>query len=225
MEPSKDLKMFCNYRRLQHIKRCNNFPVINREDVAQHSYYVTLLAMIIADEYNNHAADNNMSYHPYDVEHHIQIVKVEEIMRKALLHDTEESITSDIPWNVKNADEETHHVIEQAIKRKIDSAYEGTTDIMQCYNEIGSKCKVGIEGQFVDIADMLELAMYCYEEVVMGNHYIKPLLDKCIRLVTENTLYNTLMEASPLFKSVVGLIECKDKTQMELQAEHLLDIG
>ena len=63
-----DLKIFMNLRRLKDIKRCNNFPVVNQEDVAQHSFYVTLLAMFIANEYNAWAFENNMKYHPLDAD-------------------------------------------------------------------------------------------------------------------------------------------------------------
>ena len=97
----RDLKIFMNYRRLKDIKRCNNFPVVNQEDVAQHSFYVTLLAMALADEYNTWAGDINMGYHPFDVEHQYMIAKTEIVIRKALTHDLEESFTSDIPWNIK----------------------------------------------------------------------------------------------------------------------------
>lgn len=223
MELSKDLKVFCNYRRLKEIKRCNNFPVVNKEDVAQHSFYVTLLAMVVADEYNQYVASHNSAYHPYDVENLMNVVKIEPLLRKALLHDVEESFTSDIPWNVKHADEETHKVIERAIAKKLEDSYEGSKS-MKLYQEIGTRCKDEFEGKFVDICDMLELSQYCFEEVAMGNSYIKPLLDKANRLVKSHVLYEILYTASPLFRSIVDLVSCCEVEVMRQNTEQLLDI-
>lgn len=215
----RDLKIFMNYRRLKDIKRCNNFPVVNQEDVAQHSFYVTLLAMALADEYNTWAGDINMGYHPFDVEHQYMIAKTEIVIRKALTHDLEESFTSDIPWNIKHMSEEVHEVITEAINQRIDKAYENSRT-MELYHDIGSKCKDGFEGRFVEIADMLELGVYCWEEKAKGNHFLQPMIDKCVRLLKSYPEYDTLLEASPLFKSLMDLIVSDG-----IVAETLLDIN
>lgn len=216
MKLTEDLKMFCNYRRLKEIKRCNNFPVINREDVAQHSFYVTLLAMAIADEYNTWAEgeyfENPEKYHP--------LVNTEVLLRKSLLHDTSESMTSDIPWNIKHMNEEINEILTEAIDKRIKEAYTGTKT-MELYYQLSKDCKKNLEGQFVGIADMLELGLYCYEERVKGNHLIQPLLDKCIELVKNNTLYSVLSESSSLFISVLQLIENYDDSQT---AEQLINV-
>lgn len=215
----KDLKIFMNYRRLKDIKRCNNFPVINQEDVAQHSFYVAFLAMVIADEYNTWASDNNIGYsNPFDTEHQYVTAKTEIVIRKALTHDLEESFTSDIPWNIKHMDEQVHETITKAINQRIDKAYENSST-MELYHDIGSKCKDGFEGRFVDIADMLELGIYCWEERAKGNHFLQPMIDKCMRLIQSYAEYETLIKASPLFKSLMGLLG-----SLPSIAETLIDI-
>ena len=81
--------IFMNIRRLRHIKRCNNFPTLNPTDVAQHSYFTTMLAMLFVDE----LVENSEEKVPIDKE---------TVLRKCLLHDFEEAFTSDIPYPVKH---------------------------------------------------------------------------------------------------------------------------
>lgn len=208
--PSKDLQIFMNYRRLRNIKRCNNFPVNNREDVAQHSYYVTLLAMAIATEYNHWAGTQNMRYHIWDADHHLDLVNTDLIVLRALSHDLEEAFTSDIPWNVKHYSEQSHEVIEGVIQDKLDKVYEGSSLLIQRFNDWNSTCKDGLEGQFVDIADMLELSVYCWEELALGNTAMESLLVKSLGLLKDHTLYDNLVQASPLFKGLIDLLQDPD---------------
>ena len=221
MVPSEllDLKMFMNYRRMGNIRRCNTFPVVNAIDVAQHSYYVAMLAMAFSDEYNTYADEHNLDYHPLDFDNRLELLNTEVVLRKALCHDTEESITSDIPWNIKHMNEEVHKLLEDAINQHIDKAYEGTKT-MELYHKLGKECKEGFEGQVVDLADMTELAIYCYEELAMGNHYMKSMLDKCLRIIDNYTVNTVILKASPLYISIREML----KTNPIVTAETILDI-
>ncbi len=207
MEPQNlDLKMMLNHRRMRNIRRCNNFPTLNQEDVAQHSFYVTMLAMAFADEYNTWAEEHNLEFHPLDNDNQLDLVNTELVLRKALLHDTEESITSDIPWNVKHMNPEVHESITAAINNRIDLAYQGT-NTMEIYHKLGKECKDGFEGQFVDVADMVELALFCKEEIMMGNTAMTGMLDKCISLIHAFTVGSMLEKSSPLFNSVMKFLD------------------
>lgn len=192
---NKDVKVFLNWRRLRYIKRCNNFPTVASTDVAQHSYFVTLLAMAIVDEYNTYADLNDKP-----------IVSSELVLRKALLHDSDESITSDIPWNVKHLDEDIHSLLVSKINEKVKALYEGCT-VMQEYYELSTHCKEDMSGKIVELADMLELALYCWEEQQLGNTCMKGLLEKCISLLESYCLYNMICEASPLFSSLIKILK------------------
>ena len=83
----KYLEMFKRFRNLSNIDRCNQVPKIKFYSVAEHSYYCALLAMIFCDLIALH--DN-------------KILNKEEILKKALLHDLEESITGDILYPTHN---------------------------------------------------------------------------------------------------------------------------
>lgn len=179
----KDAKMLLNYRRLKDIQRCNNFHKIVSEDVAQHSWYVSILAMNIVDEYNSyHTEHNTEGYTKLDTL---------EVLRKALLHDTDECFTSDIPYNIKHSDPDTHEVIEKALNKHMDEVYEGVSEIVLSYKQSAQQCKDDKSGYIVGIADMLELAIYCYEEVTMGNLWMMSLLTKA------NDLTIQMMKQAP----------------------------
>lgn len=197
-----DFKMLLNYRRMRNIKRCNTFPNINPEDVAQHSFYVAILAMSLADEYNTWVDEHNLEFHPLDDENQYDLVKSELVLRKALLHDTEEAITSDIPWNIKHMNSEVDTILSKAINERLKVAYEGTTT-MDMYRELCKDCKDGLEGKFVAVADMLELALYCKEECLMGNTSMIKMLDKCINLTLKIDISSDLQKSSPLFNSIL----------------------
>ena len=190
---------------MRYIKRCNNFPKITEEDVSQHSFYTTILVMFFGDEYNAYAEKNGL-----------EKVNMELALRKAALHDTEESFTSDIPWNMKHITPEVYATYQDAIKVKIDKVYDGSITA-QSYHKIGMECKDGLEGAIVGVADMMELSVYLYEEYNKGNKYVEGLLVKCINLFTLNPMYDILIKASDMFSSMVEMISgYRDATLTDL---------
>lgn len=220
-EDDANVSLLMNYRRMKSIKRCNNFPVQQKEDVAQHSYYTSVLAMAIADEYNIWATEHNLGFHPLDDENQKQEVNVEKLLRKALLHDTDEVFTSDIPWNIKHADEETHKVIEAAISKRVEAAYADTGELLQEYKQIARTCKEDFEGLVLNIADMLELAIYCYEEYTLGNAWMETLLNKALSLVKEYMIGTDFGVACPTLNRLIDILtHYEDKEQVSF----LIDI-
>ena len=205
MNRVNDLKVFMNYRRMRHINRCNTFPTLKPIDVAQHSYYVTMLAMALADEYNTWADELKLS----GIEH-LKLVNIEKLLRKSLLHDTEESFTSDIPWNIKHMNEEINEALTKAINERIDEAY-CNTETIELYHKLGKECKQDFEGQFVAISDTLELAIYCWEEVSMSNNYLKSMLDKCIVIIESYSISHVLRQSSPLYMTIMNMLKSESK--------------
>lgn len=182
----RDVAVFMNYRRLRHLTRCNNFHKVSSEDVAQHSYYVAMLAMIITDELKEKGK------------------KLDEllILRKALLHDVSEAVTGDIPHNVKKYVEFTVDL--EGVLTNIAGEYytEGVSGRFGQYALWESSCKYGDSGEVVALVDMLELAVYCYEETLLGNKVIIPLYEKAIRLVKEIPIYRSSEFAQSLVSSM-----------------------
>ena len=146
---------------------------------------------------------------------------LEKLLRKALLHDTDEVFTSDIPWNIKHADEETHRVIENAITKRVDTAYTSTSGLLQEYKQIARTCKEGFEGLVLNIADMLELAIYCYEEYTLGNAWMETLLNKALSIVKEYMKGTNFGGACPTLNKLLDILtHYKDKEQISF----LIDI-
>lgn len=205
MEESS-ISSFVNIRRLRNIKRCNNYPTIISEDVAQHSYYVTMLSWAIASEYNDNVAAHNMNYHPYDDENTMERVETCKVIMKSLCHDIPESITSDIPYNVKHFNSQINSLIKDVEINIVNEKFQG--EFMQYISKYVTEAKDDFEGKFVAIADMLELAIYCSEEVQIGNRNMIPLLNKCVELLEKDNIFNALYERkfSPTFVSYYDIL-------------------
>ena len=201
-----DLEMFQNYRRLRYIKRCNNYPTIISMDVAQHSYFTTMIAMILTDEYNTWVEEHNLGYHPSDMENYYVSLKTETVLRKALVHDIEESFTSDIPYNVKHLNAKIHDALVEDLGSYVDLQYiEAVTTNL--YNKLNKSCKSGFEGQVVAVSDMIELAWYCCDEMALGNVHLKPILARCKEFLDEFEFSKILRVVSEFYKSVEDMIK------------------
>ena len=221
---SKDLKIFLNYRRVKEIKRCNNFSVIHVEDVAQHSFYTALYAMYIASEYNKNVGAYNMQFHHYDCDNPKQTFNVDEVVRRALVHDLEESFTSDIPYNVKHHSEEANAIIKSVVKSKMEELFEGANDINLDILNTSMNDKAGFDGKLIAVVDMLELAIYSSEEVYQGNRCMQPMLDKCVRLIESYDIYEDLVEFSPTFKELMEMLHGEEDSLAEAYGS-MIDIS
>ena len=98
---------FMKLRGLKDIVRCNTQRRIRDLDVAQHSFYTALLAMMVADE---------LSAKGYELNKEL-------VLKKALLHDIEETYTGDIIYPVRHYDEATHKAIAEVARRMGDDFY------------------------------------------------------------------------------------------------------
>lgn len=205
----KDLEVMCNYRRLKFTRRFNNLPTLQTEDVAQHSFFTTILAMTMAEEYNLSVQKHNLEVHPYDVENAWDEVDVNLVMRQALLHDIEEAFTSDIPWNVKHHDDDTHRTILDATRSKMESIYQDCTKVMRDQMMVNFTAKFGLEGKFVAIADMMECAWNCHQEEQLGNRYLTGMKFKALKVINELEFSKVLKEASPIFNSMMKMMSGK----------------
>ena len=210
-----DFSLFINYRRLKSIKRCNTLPALQPTDVAQHSYYVALLSMAFADEYNTWAEEYNLDFHPQDFDNRYELINVEVLLRKALLHEVEESFISDIPWNVKHMGTEFNDNFTNGIAEYLDKKYEDSKT-MKMYQSLNKSSKKGIEGELVNLADMVELAWYCWEEVKFGNQFFTNLLEKCINIIDGYAISQILNKSSNLFRSIICMLDNKDSATYDI---------
>lgn len=197
---------------MSNIRRFNNFPMINNVDVAQHSYYTTMMACTFAEECNRYAQMYNECLHPYD-ENVMDYYTIQEVMAKSLFHDVEEAFTSDIPWNVKHQSKEVHDAISDCIEKKLESIYDGCSKTLRTHLHYMRYCKSNdMEGRLVDICDAMDCAWSCYLECEMGNVHMSDLLYKSVSIIKNHPEYNKLYEQSPTFKEMFDLFDNLSET-------------
>jgi 5'-deoxynucleotidase YfbR-like HD superfamily hydrolase len=148
------------------------------EDVAQHSYFVALLCKIFVAEYNKFCENYLVYCEKSEVgKYHIDMG---EVLEKALCHDWDETFTSDIPYVVKHITPEVNHQLSLNLDERMRKVIDGCSDAIKDIYSQCTNCKDGVAGAVVAICDMLELALYCYEECTLGNKAIEPILRNCI---------------------------------------------
>jgi 5'-deoxynucleotidase len=160
--------MIGEFSRLRNVVRYSGRATIRPETVAEHSYFVAVIAGAIAREYmwlSNKRLD---------------LTKVYEM---SLVHDIEEVTFGDIPSPAKVAHPELLEAYEGAVassteaklKKSKGRAYE------HFYNrsmEEGSK-----EFKIMKLADVLQRIQYTYDEYMLGNRRMRHVLKEGIKQV------------------------------------------
>lgn len=200
---NKDLTVLMNLRRLNNIQRCMTFPVIKTETVASHSCFVSMLCSVVGREYNATYEDN---------------VDMGILLEKAIFHDSEEAYTSDIPWNVKHFSEEVHKSIEGMISSRLDEIFKDCSFVSDLHGVIVG-CKSGLEGNIVNLCDMIELGLYCYDELNMGNNNMLLLGIKALNIIKT---YDKKLLA---LKSVSSILEELDNKFSSVVNHSYIDIN
>ena len=208
-----NIKILSNYRRLKCIRRANNFPTIKTEDVAEHSYYVAITALTLAEEYNRYATQHNSKVHPLDYENCMDLVNVEKLLKQALFHDMEECFTSDIPYNVKHYNADINAELKRCTLNMLDKIYRNAGINVFSHLYYIDNCKEGLEGAFVSLSDLIEGAWYCYEELDMGNKSIRSLFFNYIHEIENLELIDMFLKTCPTVEALLGLF--KDKLTSE----------
>lgn len=141
-----------NVRSLANTSRWTTFPTVHEESVAEHTLEVTMLSWIFAEQ--TQGADPNVA------------------IKRALLHDIEETGTGDIPRWAKRESEELEEALgdaEDAIVRRSLSELEDE-DLEGLFYELWSESKSDdIEGDIVSAADIICAVYGVYKEMSLGN--------------------------------------------------------
>jgi 5'-deoxynucleotidase YfbR-like HD superfamily hydrolase len=150
-------------RSLMTVGRFSVYKCHFREDVAQHSYFTALYAMVLADLEKEKGTK----------------VDVERLLRMALLHDAEEARTGDIHHPFKHQD--------AAFAEKLDNhALEWFENLMGSlppslaheYIRLrrASRETSLTEVNIVKAADKIEALLWAYEEYLLGNVHVRKAL-------------------------------------------------
>lgn len=197
------LEFFQRMRRLSYVDRCSNTPHIRPYPVAEHSFYLALYAMTFADiENHNHVnllRHNHISLEDYD------LLKV---MRKALIHDLEESETGDILF--------TTHNRSKAFKEKLDELRTMVVEnvvfselpelIQMAYIQLWKTAKDNTkEGQLIAAMDKFEIVMFGVDELRMGNEAFRGVYENAKKIIrNEFSTIESLQEILDQIEKIYG---------------------
>lgn len=162
-------------RRLSAIERCSNTPHIQKYSVAEHSYYTALLSMLFADIENVYPTKR------YDTS---------EVIKRALIHDLEESTTGDILYPFKHGNKEATELFRVLIERVVENElfFELPIDLQPYYIRLWNTSKDDTEeGKLVEAMDKLEVLLFAISEMDMGNDKaFREIYTTAIRILREN---------------------------------------
>ena len=156
------MDFFLAIRSLMTVGRFSVYKCHFREDVAQHSYFTTLYAMILADLERDKGTK----------------VDSERLMRMALLHDAEEARTGDIHHPFKHQDIRFAESLDAR-------AFEWFTTLMgglpQNLREEYVRLRRAerddsIEANILKASDKIEALLWAYEEYLLGNVHVRKAL-------------------------------------------------
>lgn len=143
---------------LRYVKRFSTCRVLHPESVAEHSYYTALYALFICH---------------YLKQHKSWVVDEGLLLRRALLHDFEESRTGDIIRTFKRSNEVLESAIEVGASDAMDDIlkklFKSRTLQEFFYVEWGEAKDQTVEGRIVKFADFLSVVSYMCEELRSAN--------------------------------------------------------
>ncbi len=149
------MKMYKQACKLSNIKRFAALKLDREYSGADHSYRVAMMGMLIVDEYNAKNPNKKIS--------------CEEVLRKALIHDLEESVTGDIPTPVKQFPGLRDILREASVAIMKEQIIDDNLVKSQEYLKLWIEDKEGESGEVIAIADKLEALLSAAYELKRGN--------------------------------------------------------
>jgi 5'-deoxynucleotidase YfbR-like HD superfamily hydrolase len=165
-------RLFAFFERLKtmsSIRRFGNMPMIEVESVASHSYNVAIMSLMIAD---------------YD-----ETLKVdrEAMLRKALFHDFEETILSDIPHPIKHRFKggKLGQLLKEIVPELVENEIfkELPDNLKNRYVRDALGAKENLEGRIVAAADAMDIVITALREQKLGNRYFDRIFEVGLQML------------------------------------------
>lgn len=156
--------MTSKLRRMHHVSRYSSIPVVNRENVAAHSWDVAFYSLLIGTDM--------LCNRDYEV-------NMDSLLAKAVLHDISECLSGDIIRSYKHGSQEMLSATANADQSNLMNLLESLDmgGIGAIFFSHWAKAKdASLEGAIVGFSDMLCVVAYCVEEFRLGNSLIEAVL-------------------------------------------------
>jgi 5'-deoxynucleotidase len=147
-------------RSLMTVGRFSVYKCHFREDVAQHSYFTAMYAMVLADLERREGTT----------------VDVERLLRMALLHDAEESRTGDIHHPFKHQEDKFAELLNNRALEWFEGLMSGLPEeLAQEYISLKKESHdlAKTESNILKAADKIEALLWAYEEYLLGNEHVR----------------------------------------------------
>ena len=131
-----------------------------REDVAQHSFFTALYAMVLADLEREKGT----------------VIDMERLLRMALLHDAEEARTGDIHHPFKHQDASFAETLDNRALEWFEHLMGGLPEnLAHRYVQLrrASKVTSAVEASILKASDKIEALLWAYEEYLLGNVHVR----------------------------------------------------
>lgn len=176
--------------RMKDVYRYSSYPVIKHESVAEHSYYVALYALLINCELNLRLTESKL-------------------LRRAILHDIDESMTGDFVRSFKHSDPNLHDKLHQAaglFASKLLSSIMSSDGQATLLLDDWYECKDDtLEGDLIAVADYASVIQYILRELELGNRMMIAIAYECevyghkvLQRVTLDSLRNLVEEMTQI---------------------------
>lgn len=187
--------LFGTSRRLAHIRRYASIPVNRVENVAEHSFYVSFYALMLAK----------------DLVKQKQVeIDWERLYTATIVHDVDESLTGDVLRHVKRKSHELHEMWNRMCEKVVSEFCEELgIDFLDDWKN--DKDMNSLEGFILSLADFLCVFSYGYEEYMTGNQNMKKVMAgsyKWVRDIFEEHS-DSDHPAAYLVKEVLGTLQKK----------------
>ncbi len=177
MTPIQEV-LYGDLRRMSDVFRYSAQPVLQRENVAEHSFWTSLIAVTIVAEIGG---DYKM---------------MGDVAVRSIFHDIEETGTGDLVRDMKYFDQETRDAIGRVEEVFADRLFSNFGPNEFILKHVWKTAKDdSVEGKIVALADLLCVLAYCERERVFGNCHpaMMRIRKDCRTLVRDKFSDNTVL--------------------------------
>lgn len=147
----KNYKVLSRLYLMQFITRCNDFPMKDRQNIAEHSWGVTALCVFIGNEITSKLRRLSIPFH---LDLNFTIIM-------SLFHDYEETVTTDIGFHLKRRlGKDIMSAIDKVSQEEVQEDFENMGISFQKMKD--AKEQFSEEYQLLKVCDYVELLLWTY---------------------------------------------------------------